>query len=218
LRTDGSLWATFPFALLAFVAPAWAARTRPLWLLAGIPLVGVVLTAPNDGGAQWGPRYLLIIVPPLLLLALDAAVRLLARRGTARWLGAAVTAVAVVAGLATTRSAYRELRGSKRLHAELSRDVASLHQRYVITDLWWLDQLAAAAEPRPTFLFVRDRAELETVLTMLGQARVDHFATVRGPESPDSTWAGSWPGRYVATREQRIAVRDLRATRYDRPK
>lgn len=215
-KADGSLWATFPFALLALLQPVWTARTRSLWILAAVPLLCVVLTAPNDGGSQWGPRYLLIIVPPLLLLALEAAVTLTERRGRARWVAAAAVAVAVIAGLSVTRHAYRDLRGAKRLHASLTHDIASLHGAYVVTDLWWLDQLAAAADPRPTFLYVDDRTKLETLLRTLDEAGVARFVAVRGSGASAVDWTTPWPVHYVSTFERRISVRSLVATVYTR--
>ena len=45
-------------------------------------VAGVVLTATNDGGAQWGVRYLLVAAPPLLLLAARAATD---AAGAGRW-------------------------------------------------------------------------------------------------------------------------------------
>jgi hypothetical protein len=97
-------------------------------LLVLVPLAGALLTSPVTGGAsQWGPRYALFTVPPLAVLAVDAATRLLARvRGT-RLLPVAAIAVAVltIAGLAATRAAYRETRGAKRMGAEVSRAITA---------------------------------------------------------------------------------------------
>ena len=205
-----SLWAAFPVAALALGAPPVTPLTRTLWLLVAVPLAAAILSAPNVGGAQWGPRYLLGIVPPLLLLAQHASVGLLQRRGAIRWLTTAVTVVAVVAGLAATRSAYRTMRGSKRLHAEIARAMAAPFERCVVTDLWWLDQLAATTSPRPTFLYVRDRAALDCLVAILDARDVRRFVAVQGEESAAPTWGAGWEGGYRLSGERRLAVRGLR--------
>ena len=68
-----SFWQGFPLALLTLMpTSAWTPTARRLALAALVAVAGVVLTATNDGGAQWGTRYLLIAAPPLLLLAARA--------------------------------------------------------------------------------------------------------------------------------------------------
>ena len=75
----------FPVALLAFLPAATApAGPRYLYGLAFAAIAGVVLTATNDGGAQWGTRYLLIAAPPLFLLAARATTD---ATGAGRWRG-----------------------------------------------------------------------------------------------------------------------------------
>jgi hypothetical protein len=211
-----SLWVAFPVALLALAAPPRASLTRSLWLLVAVPLVAAILTAPTVGGAQWGPRYVLLTVPPLLLLAQHASVRLLQRRGATRQVAAAAIALLVITGLATTRLAYRTMRGSKRLHAVIARGVAAPFEPYVVTDLFWLDQLGATSSPRPTFLYVRDRAALDRLMAIFAARGVRRFVAVRGSESSADVWAGGWSGGYVAGGERAIAVRDLRLTTYVR--
>lgn len=66
---------TAPLALAGLAAPG--ARLRPaarlLLVTALVFGVGVLLTAPNDGGAQWGPRYLLVSIALLTPLGVLAA-------------------------------------------------------------------------------------------------------------------------------------------------
>jgi hypothetical protein len=212
-----SLWAAFPVAVLALAAPPVTPLTRTLWLLVAVPLAAAILSAPSVGGAQWGPRYALGIVPPLLLLAQHASVGLLQNRGAIRWVAAAVIAVAVIAGLATTRLAYRTMRGSKRLHAEIARAMGAPFEQYVVTDLFWLDQLAATTSPRPTFLYVRDRKALDRLVTILRARGVRRFVAVRGAESAAPIWVVDWEGGYRLAGERRVAVRDLRLRTYVLP-
>ena len=80
----------------------------------------MLLTAPNDGGAQWGPRYLLFAYVPLAILASDAAP--FARRDSWTKVGrsrakriaaAGIVSILVMAGAWSQRAAYRTLRGTK---------------------------------------------------------------------------------------------------------
>src|SRR5581483_6794113 len=117
-----SLWGTAPFLATAFLPDGQAApRTRGLLLLmaAGI-VIGVLATAPNDGGAQWGPRYLLLAAMPLALLAADGTRAAWTRRGIDGWAGRLAVVAAFGAAVATTRAGYRDLRSSKRDYAQLA--------------------------------------------------------------------------------------------------
>ena len=139
------------------------------------------------------------------------------RPGLTRALIAGATVVVTLAGVAATRSSYRELRGSKRLHAEIAHRVAELNAPYVVTDLWWLDQLAAAASPRPTFLYVRDRAALERLVAIMRGRGIRRFASVDGAESAAAVWAGGWEGEYRLAGERHGTIRDLRFRTYVLP-
>src|SRR6185436_15095648 len=90
-----------------------SSEARRLYWLAAVAVAGVVLTATNDGGAQWGVRYLLVAAPPLLLLAARAATD---AAGPGRWLAARALLLTLIffAGAMTSRAAYLELRGTKR--------------------------------------------------------------------------------------------------------
>ena len=67
-----SLWQAFPVAALALLPIPSTPALRRLRLVSLIAGVLIVLTATHDGGAQWGPRFLLVIAPALLLLAAAA--------------------------------------------------------------------------------------------------------------------------------------------------
>ena len=41
---------------------------RQLRSITALTVVAILVTATNDGGAQWGPRYLLVAMPSWLLL------------------------------------------------------------------------------------------------------------------------------------------------------
>jgi hypothetical protein len=213
-----SLWPAFPVGLLAFLFPRVDRAGRALWLLVLVPVIGILATTPNDGGAQWAPRYLLCIVPPLLLLAVDAGVRLraLASAGVVRWAVTAGLAVAVFGAAWSTRAAYRNLQGTKRPHARIARATAALEERYVVSNLWWFDQLAAPAARTHTFLFASDERALAEIARRLGDARVPRFAVVQSGMGPMWDLAALLGGvRYQAVGTTSLRDRDLQFVSFE---
>jgi hypothetical protein len=160
---------------LALLAPAHSPGARSLFMMLAGTLAGVLLTAPNDGGAQWGPRFLLVAAPAVLLLAAESASALLSRR---RAPYAAAVALVLLSGLAATRLAYRELRGSKQISARLvdGLDRARGDAPVIVTDLWWLDQLGAPLQGRVEFFVVASAAAADTLAARLEQAGVRELA------------------------------------------
>lgn len=133
----------FPAGLFALLpAVASSSGRRSLWMLVLVPIAGVLLTAPNDGGGQWGPRYLMAASPMLLLLAVDSCLDAVRRmRGLA-----VVAAFVLVAGISTTMAGVRELRESKQTYARMVHATAAQlgPASYVVTDVWWFGQVHAA--------------------------------------------------------------------------
>jgi hypothetical protein len=173
----------FPLALLALVPAVTSTReARRLGLAALVAIVGVLLTATNDGGAQWGTRYLLVAAPPLLLLAARGATDS-SERGGLRWARLAALAVILLAGAATSRAAYLELRGTKRNYEGLVAAVSAAVPSggVIVTNAWWLDQIAATLHPTRTFLYVPDEAAAARALALLEDERI-HEVTVAWSE------------------------------------
>jgi hypothetical protein len=165
----------FPLALLALVPAVTRTReARRLALAALIAIGGVVLTATNDGGAQWGTRYLLIAAPPLLLLAARGASEA-AAPGAWRTPRRALLAVVLLAGGMTSRSAEQELRGAKRNYDGLVAEVAAVVPPggVIVTNAWWLDQIAARLHGSRTFLVVPDRAAAARALAVVRAEGID---------------------------------------------
>jgi hypothetical protein len=212
-----SFWHGFPLALLAMVPAAEATReARPLALAALVAILGVLLTATNDGGAQWGARYLLIAAPPLLLLAARAATDA-ARAGSWRIPRLALLALVLVAGAATSRNAYLELRGAKRAYAGLVAEVAAAAPpgSVILTNAWWLDQIAAALHGTRTFLYVPDQAAAARAVATVRAEGIDSLtlAWTLDAESPfaldaalDGTCFRTTAVRDVSLRRLRVAT------------
>jgi hypothetical protein len=149
-----NLWRACPLALLALLPPGrgtWP--RRDLWLLILVPLAGGLLTAPNDGGGQWGPRYLLAIVPPLMLLVFDTTTTMASAVGRrAAWF---FVAAVFVASAAVTHSGYLELSQAKSFYAAMADETArEARGRPVLTDVWWVPQVNAAVLDHGRVLWV----------------------------------------------------------------
>lgn len=180
-----SLWQAFPVVLLAFIATPATPLVRRLQAIAVITGIGVVLTATHDGGAQWGPRFLLISAPVLLVLAARGASHA-AGRGRVRALRLGLIAVILAAGLWTERSAYLELRGAKRLYGRIVSATSTLTDEgsVILTNVWWFDQVNASLYGRRVFLFVPTPAAATQALNALADANVQD-ATMVWTEEPD---------------------------------
>jgi hypothetical protein len=200
-----SVWQACPAACLACVPVV--GRSRGAWrllVLAGVSIGGVLLTANNDGGAQWGPRYLLIASPAVMLLAARSATSIL----ESRRLVSSVLVVAILAGAAfVSRRAYAELRGTKRYYGRI---VDTMREQaapgvYVVSDLWWFDQVTASLYGRNTTLYVRPDANGAAVFDDLRRAGVHRVVVARGQ-------AESAPGRFWemagCTVEDRAAIKE----------
>lgn len=185
-----SLWQGFPLALLALMpASAWTPVARRLALAAYVAVVGVVFTATNDGGAQWGTRFLLIAAPPLLLLAARSATD---AAGSGAWRPARLALVAVIllAGAAVSRSAYLELRGTKRNYEGLVTATRTFTRQgdVILTNLWWFDQVNAALHGTRTFLYAADSAAASRALATLRAERLDAVTLAWSADAAESSF------------------------------
>jgi len=169
----------------------------------------VFLTAPNDGGGQWSPRYLLPVFIPIAVLTSDA----LHMTFTTSVLGAAVTIVIMTASLGVQRRSYKELRDAKRTYERVVAFVerGTAPGSYIVTDLWSRDKMNAALYPTRVWLFVSGPASAERVFALLADAGVSNVSLVRSrSESPADTfehWRGALP--FVVDRTLEIPEREL---------
>ena len=201
-----SFWQGFPLALLALTPATAPTREARLLAIAALATVaGVVLTATNDGGAQWGTRYLLVAAPPLLLLAARGATD---AAGAGKWRSPrlALLALVLLAGAATSRSAYLELRGAKRSYQGLVTAIESVvpARGVVVTNLWWLDQVAAALHGTRVFLYVPDAAAAASALAIARAERLDAVTLAWSVDESPFPLSAALDGtcfRTVATRE-----------------
>lgn len=202
-------------ALSGFVTAGHRATGRKF--LAGVVVVDlalVVMTAPNDGGGQWGPRYLLFaFVPASVLVADDLS--MIDRRTTA---GIAAMVLLLAAGVWIQRSGYRELRGTKILYGQVLDLVRQQVPAggYAVTDLWWLDQVAASATTDRTILFTAGEENRRDAFRRLYGAGVETVTALMSREQPASS--GAWSGNpcYEPSGQTDIETRKLVAITFKR--
>jgi hypothetical protein len=208
------LWCAAPLAMLALAAPfTKAGGRRFLWTAALVSSILVLLTTPNDGGAQWGPRYLLFAFVPLAILIADVL------RSSARsWrvFGAATATGLVIVNLLVQRNAYKELQGAKRTYERL---VAFTEREtppgsYIVTDLWWLDQVTAALYPTRTMLFAAAPASAERAIRLLADANVPDVSIIRSREESSAGTLDQWLGNSGFRRTAQADIADRTLTIY----
>ncbi len=163
-----SLWNCWPAGLLLFVPTSRFRDFAPVWWLTVFTVVAVWLSSTHDGGAQWGPRFVLIAAPAMIVLAAASASDA-AGPGQARRFRQALVLVVLLAGLWTTRAAYRELRGTKQFYAELVQAVDSFTEKdsVIVFGTWWFDQVVASLYPSRTFLYADSAPTAAAILKEL---------------------------------------------------
>jgi hypothetical protein len=157
-----------------------------VWL-ATATSVCVWLSSTHDGGSQWGPRILLISTPALLVLAASALQDAVAPGALWRPRVALVIVLALC-GLWTTRAAYVELRGWKRYYGTLVHNVEvnTKPGSYILTNVWWLDQICAPIYDERTFLVAPSSSDTRKALVELQKREVPeiYLAWSSEPDEP----------------------------------
>jgi hypothetical protein len=212
-----SFWSVAPAAVVALASLAWPTHRRArgfLWTTAIVDVLLVVLTAPNDGGGQWGPRYLLFAYVPLAILAADLVEQVPRRRA---W-GAGVLIAMLLCSVWVQRAGYRQLRGTKNTYGRIVDFVGAEAPRggTVVTDVWWLDQLAAAAVDDRTVLVARDPVDGPGILRRLDEHKVEPVVVVRSREMTGDVTGWNESTCYVETARDELSVRGVVAIRLTR--
>lgn len=147
--------------LLAPLGLRLASRAPAARLLGGASFAYVaaaLVTAPNGGGAQWGPRYLLLALPALCLLALLAARELVATGAPARWLAALALGGLLVAAVGVQLRGFQLLEDSYARNQRIVRVVNARPAPLIVTDAIYGPQLLGPLYFERPILFV-DGAE-----------------------------------------------------------
>ena len=205
--------------VVLMMSAAWRTQSRrdPRFFLAMagvIDIVLVVLTAPNDGGGQWGPRYLLFAFIPASVLTADLMVSLARKHGA----GAALVTAAVVVGILVQREGYQDLRGAKRTYGRVLDFVRSAvpESSFALTDVWWLDQVAAAAATRRQFLYASSPDVGREIIERLASAGAPYVTVIGSEETGPAPLDWLQPTCYRQEGRREIPDRRLVAVRLRR--
>jgi hypothetical protein len=212
-----SLWRTAPLTVLALTPLVTNSRrggTSFLFASALVYTVLVIATAPNVGGGQWGPRYLLFAFIPISVLIADALQWLARFR-----VGLAAAVLLIGVGAWTGRTAYRDLRETKRTYARILEFVRQEVEpgTVAVTDLWWLDQVAAAATDTRTILYVADGSVGSLAVNELNVRLLPRVTLLTSrDESPADIGRWAVGTCYVESGRAEIEERALQAIRLER--
>ncbi|GAB4197508.1 MAG: hypothetical protein OHK0022_15920 [Roseiflexaceae bacterium] len=133
-----------------------------LLVLAALFSALVLATLPNPGGDQWGPRYLLLVYPLLLLPAALGIERLLAApAGPVRRV---LLALALLVALGSTAIGAQSFAYARRWHQIHATTVAAVVARpggVLVTDSWGFPHTAALGLTDQALLGVEDTAQVQ---------------------------------------------------------
>ena len=201
-----SLWQAFPVALLSLVPTNTAVgHVRRLYAVAAFSTVAILLTAIHYGGAQWGPRFLLVMSPALIVLATHGASEAM-KDGFARRVRVGLVVLVLITGLAASRAAYRELRGSKRAYARVVSTTADVSKsgEVLLTNVWWFDQIAAPLYGTRTFLYAGTEQVATEIVGELTSARIDRVTLVTTMEDGGAELDGALDGTCFRIVDRRV--------------
>jgi hypothetical protein len=149
------LLATFPIVLLLILPaprldqPPTTNDQRPTTIsrfltIVPIAFVGLVLLAsPFQGGVQWGPRFLLPIIPPLAVVVVDRIARLwVPIKQSARVGLVTVVIVLLLAGGYSTWLGAQFMHKAQAASEFMSEMIRHMPERVVVADSWFLPQMA----------------------------------------------------------------------------
>jgi hypothetical protein len=181
----------FPVAYLVLTARHW--KRSLSWPVGGLIAIGILfipvvsLLWPMGGGRQWGPRFLLIVVPIAALLSGLAVERMRALSSRPlQWLG-----IAVLAGMAWLGLVRNAVSGGDRVVRDTaSRVLPALEHvqrsdsEVVAVSRQWISQDLAAALDRKVFFRATTFADLAHLAAALERRNVSGFVYLSLPGEP----------------------------------
>jgi hypothetical protein len=177
---------------------AWRrGRAGQLMAWCGLVILLSVAVGRQNGGLQWGPRYLMPILGPLVLLSIakwdwldrDAG------PGLGRWGLRVSFAGLVLAGVVTQAAGVVRLSETRAANGALTRALLAEPSAVVVTDMWFVAQIAPSVYGRVPLLLVRTAEEWEELDRRLEAQGVERVRLVRLPgreTALSSGVAASW--------------------------
>jgi hypothetical protein len=181
------LASTSPLVLLALPVRAQPdpqrSALRLLIITALVYGAGVLLSAPNEGGYAWGPRYLLPVIPLLSVLSIGAITTLVrSSRGFERWITlGAVVLLLVGSTWIQYRSVYLLQQSASQIQRIVQR-VDAQNQRVILTDMWYAPQLLGPLYLDRLVFFAAQPEQLAELSSALKQHRIGRLSYVTGQQ------------------------------------
>jgi len=195
---------SMPFVILVLLPGPLTRRERFLWLTIGFFVTAIIVTGTH-GGLQWGPRYLLPIVPALVWLGALAA-------GRARTAAPSVwPRLRLVAGGLIIVSALIQVSGvdqgseATARNAHINAALRTTSAGVIVTPLDWLTMSAGSVYFEKVLMLVRTPQDFHALVEDLSQKRVARWTYI--PYS-GTDFGPSGVEKWVADRPWRFKVAD----------
>jgi hypothetical protein len=206
-----------PLLILVLLPGGPARGERFLWATCGL-FTGAVIVTGTHGGLQWGPRYLLPVVPALVWLAAFSVAR---ARSFAPEMWPALRRVAgalAVLSVLTQASGVEQVWRATAVNARLNQWVRDLPAQVVVTPLEWVTTGAGPLYFEKSLMLVGSPEEFKALVADLARQRVKRWAYIPysgaafRPEVVERWTAdGEWRFRTVGNR----AYSSLRAVVFE---
>jgi hypothetical protein len=166
-----------PLLILALLPGGTSRGERFLWATGGLFTAAVIVTGTH-GGLQWGPRYLLPVVPALVWLAAFAVAR---ARASAPEVWPALRRVAgalAILSVMTQASGIEQVWRGTTMNARLNQWVRDLPAEIVVTPLEWVTIGAGPVYFEKSLMFVGSPQEFKTLVGDFARQRVTRWAYI----------------------------------------
>jgi hypothetical protein len=128
----------------------------------------VLLVSPFQGGIQWGPRFLLPIIPPLSVLVINRVARLWSASKRSRRVGLAAALITLfMAGGVATWQGVQFMRKGQIASEFMGEMIRHMPERVVVADAWFLPQMAPYTFEDKIWLLSEDEQGLFKLLQRL---------------------------------------------------
>lgn len=184
-RPLGGLITTSPFLAFSFATllnSSFGRKNRFLLTLSVGYITLVCLMTPVDPGLQWGPRFLLPILPPLTILATNNFSALNTHGGFSRRGLLKVCFLSMVAlSLLVQMSGLRTLYILKTRDARLIENTSQIGSAYIISDEYGYAEYVAPLFYEKQFFYARDQEAYQELTETLLKNGIHSFAVVAYP-------------------------------------
>lgn len=171
------LVASCPWVALTWCREPTDRRERFLWTVVGIYLAGVIAVG-NVGGLQWGPRYLLPVIPVLGILVGKTFSWAYSQRRELQWVMAGVVMAVLVSGVAVQALGIRGIRGSLDVHRAIEDVIGASPYELVVTGYEPMFAVLGHLYFEKKLMAVDSQEELRELVAALAEARVEGWTYV----------------------------------------